>query len=53
MAEAATTGGGGEYRIRTLRGDLDGLPLVIEPQGDPDPEHLAAWLRDNSDRLGK
>jgi len=40
------------YRIHTLDGSEDGLPLVFEPDGDRDPRRLAAWIRANHDWVG-
>ena len=37
------------YRLATLDGSPDGLPLVIEPIADRDAEQLVAWIRANRD----
>jgi len=37
------------YRSYALPVHADGLPLVVEPHDDRDPDRLAAWLRANPD----
>jgi len=51
MEAPHATAADAEYQIHPLRGDPDGLPLVIEPQGAPDPKRLADWLRARPEQI--
>src|SRR5438477_13176760 len=33
------------YDVRPLDAHVDGLPLLVTPRDDRDPERLCAWLR--------
>jgi hypothetical protein len=39
------------YDVRTLNGEPDGLPLVIQARDDPDPAHLCRWIAAQHDRV--
>jgi alpha-ketoglutarate-dependent taurine dioxygenase len=41
------------YETSTLDGTPDGMPLVLEPRDDRDPERLVSWLRDNATWVGE
>ncbi len=39
------------YDVRPLDAHPDGLPLLITPRDDRDPDHLATWLRADAERV--
>lgn len=38
-------------KLYALGGDPEGLPLVVEPDGDPSPNALAGWLAAEADQV--